>query len=74
MGIQRMVGVALVALGIAALAWGGLFWTDRDTVVDAGPIEITTEEREGVSVPPVVGILMVVGGIALLVVPERRRV
>lgn len=72
MTARRMVGLVLVVLGIVALAWGGVFWTDRDTVIDAGPLEVTTEEREGVSLPPVVGILSIVGGIILLVVPVRR--
>jgi hypothetical protein len=71
---MRMIGVALVIIGIAALAWGGVFWTDRDTVVDIGELEVTTEEREGIALPPVVGILAIVGGAILLFVPDRRRV
>ena len=74
MGTKRMVGVILVAIGIVALVWGGVFWTDRDTVIDAGPIEVTTAEREGVVVPPAIGILLLVGGIVLLVMPERLKV
>ena len=73
MSTRRTVGLALVVVGIVALVWGGIFWTDRDTVIDAGPLEVTTAEREGVSVPPVLGIISLVGGILLLVVPDRRR-
>jgi hypothetical protein len=73
MTARRIVGVVLIAIGIAAFAWGGVFWTDRDTVIDAGPLEVTTEEREGMALPPVVGALALVGGIVLLVLPERRR-
>lgn len=74
MSARRIVGLVLVVFGIVALAWGGVFWTDRETVIDAGPLEVTTEEREGVSVPPAIGIVSLVGGILLLVIPERRRV
>ena len=70
---RRMIGAALLAIGILALALGGVFWTDRDTVVDAGPLEIATEEREGFALPPVLGIVAVVGGIILLLVPSKRR-
>jgi hypothetical protein len=69
-----MIGLALVVLGIVALVWGGVFWTDRDTVIDAGPLQVTTEEREGVAFPPVLGIIALIGGIALLAIPERKRV
>ncbi len=73
MTANRIIGLVLVVIGIVALAWGGVFWTDRDTVLDAGPLEVTTENREGVSIPPVLGGIALVGGIVLLLVPSRRR-
>jgi hypothetical protein len=74
MSAKRTVGLILIVIGIVALVWGGVFWTDRDTVVDAGPLEVTTENTEGFALPPVLGIVALVGGIILMVVPERRRV
>ena len=71
---RRIVGLVLIVIGIVALVWGGVFWTDRDTVVDAGPLEIQTEETEGFALPPVLGIISLVGGIILLVIPEKRRI
>jgi hypothetical protein len=69
---MRIAGLALIVLGIVALVFGGVFWTDRDTVIDAGPLTVTTEEREGLPLPPVVGGIALVGGIILLVVPARK--
>ena len=71
MTARRIVGLVLVVLGIVALMWGGVFWTDRDTVIDAGPFEVTTEQREGFRVPPIVGIIALIGGVVLLVAPAR---
>jgi hypothetical protein len=51
---------------LVALIYGGVSWTRRDTVVDAGPIEITTDKREGISIPPLAGIVAVVAGVALI--------
>ena len=51
--LQPIAWVVLVVIGMVALLWGGVFWTDRDTVIDAGPLQVTSEEREGVPVPPV---------------------
>ena len=73
MSAKRSVGILLIILGIVALVWGGVFWTDRDTIVDAGPVEIATENREGFALPPVVGIIALVGGIVLVALPNRRR-
>ena len=74
MTARRVVGLILVIAGMAVLAFGGVFWTDRDKVVDFGGIEITTAEREGVRLPPVLGGMAVIGGLVLLFVPSRRRV
>ena len=69
----RIVGLALIVVGIVALLWGGVFWTRDKTVIDAGPIEVKSQQHEGVAVPPIVGIGALVAGIALLVIPSRRR-
>jgi uncharacterized membrane protein YidH (DUF202 family) len=74
MTTRRGIALVLIAIGIVALVWGGVFWTDRETVIDAGPLEVTAEEREGIQLPPVLGVIALIGGIVLLVVPERRRV
>ena len=74
MSPRRVIGLVLVIIGIVALALGGVFWTDRDTVLDAGPLEVQTEEREGFAVPPALAVIALVGGIVLMAIPDRRRV
>jgi hypothetical protein len=74
MSVTRIVGLVLVAVGIVALLWGGVFWTDRDTVVDAGPLQIQTENTEGFAVPPVLGGIALAAGIIMVLLPSRRRV
>ena len=74
MSARRGVGIVLIIIGIVALVWGGVFWTERDTVVDAGPLEIATEDREGVAMPPVLGIIALIGGIVLVAIPGRKRI
>jgi uncharacterized membrane protein YidH (DUF202 family) len=71
---RRIVGLVLVAVGIVALLWGGVFWTRNKTVVDAGPVEIKARQHEGVAVPPIIAVGFLVAGIALVLIPTRRRV
>ena len=73
MSVRQSVGLALTIVGVVALLWGGLFWTDRDTVLDAGPLKVQTSERKGFPVPPVVSGIALAVGVLLLVVPGRRR-
>ena len=70
---RQIVGAILLTVGVVALLWGGLFWTDHDTVLDAGPIKVQKAERKGVNVPPVIGGVVMVAGIILLLVPSRQR-
>jgi hypothetical protein len=70
---MRAFGVILIIIGIIALAYGGISWTDRDTIVDAGPLEIQTEDREGIPLPPIVGIISVAAGLVLVFAGGRRR-
>jgi hypothetical protein len=73
MSVKRIAGIILVTIGMVSLLWGGVFWTQQKTILDAGPLEVTTQEREGFALPQALGVLSLVGGIVLLVVPDRRR-
>lgn len=73
MAARQLVGVVLIVLGIVALAWGGISWTQKETIVDAGPLEIQAEDRETIPLPPVLGGVALAAGVLLLVVPSRSR-
>jgi uncharacterized membrane protein len=67
------VGILLIALGGLALAYQGFSYTHQEKVLDVGPIHATAEKQERVSIPPLLGGLVLVGGIALLVVGARKK-
>ena len=67
-----VVGLVLIVLGVLGLALGGFSFTQKEKVLDVGPIEATAEDKETVPVPPVVSVLAIVGGVVLLAVGARR--
>jgi uncharacterized membrane protein YidH (DUF202 family) len=69
---MRIFGIVLIVLGLVALLYGGISWTQREKVVDAGPIEVTREDRESLPIPPIVGGLILTAGVVLVVVSRRR--
>jgi hypothetical protein len=69
----KLIGILLIVFGVAALAVGGFSYTDREKVLDLGPIEATTEERKTIPLSPIVGLAAVAGGIALVVVGSKTR-
>jgi hypothetical protein len=74
MNARRIIGLVLIIVGIVALLWGGVFWKDRDTILNAGPLKVQTEHQKGFNVPPIAGVASLVVGCALLFIPDRRRV
>lgn len=64
---KSMLGIALVVLGVIALAYQGFTYTTQKKAVDLGPIQVTREEKHTVPLPPILGALALIGGIALLV-------
>jgi uncharacterized membrane protein YidH (DUF202 family) len=62
----KILGGILVVLGLVALLYGGVSWTRRDKVIDAGPIQVTTEKKESLPISPIAGGVMLVAGVVLL--------
>ena len=71
--MMKIVGLLLIVIGVVVLALGGISYTKREKVVDIGPIEATAETRETIPLPPLLGGLALVGGVALLIAGSRRR-
>ena len=67
-----LAGIVLIALGLVALVYQGFTYTTRETVIDIGPIEATAERERTFPLPPILGIVAVVGGVALVVAGTRK--
>lgn len=69
---MKLLGIVLIVIGVIGLAYGGITYTSREKVLDVGPIEATAERRETIPLPPVLGGLALVGGIALLIAGGKK--
>jgi drug/metabolite transporter (DMT)-like permease len=65
-------GIVLIALGVIALVYQGITYTTRETVIDLGPLKAQVEKEKTIPLPPILGVLAVAGGVALVVVGARR--
>jgi uncharacterized membrane protein len=66
------IGVVLVVLGAAALIWPQFSYTQRETLVDVGPVNITADTKKSVPLSPLLGGIALAGGVVLIVVGARK--
>jgi len=64
---MKPLGIALVALGVIALIYGGIGYNKNTTLLDVGGIKATATEHKTFPIAPVVGVAFLIGGVALLV-------
>ena len=69
-----LFGVVLIVLGLVALVYQGITYTSRETIIDIGPLHATADRERTLPLSPVLGIVAVAGGVALLVAGARTRV
>ena len=60
------VGVALIISGAAILGYGHYTYTTRETVLQVGPLKATAEREHTETIPPIIGWILVGGGICAI--------
>ena len=66
-----IIGIILIIIGVVALAYGGITYTSHKKVIDMGPIQASTKTHKTIPMPPVLGIVLIAGGIGLVVVGRK---
>ena len=62
-----------MVIGVICLAYQGITYTSHKKVFQAGPIQATKTEHNTIPLPPVVGGVLVAGGIILILVGGRTK-
>lgn len=68
---MKFVGLVLIVIGIVGLAYGGITWTQRNQVMDVGPVHVTHDKTKSLPLPPIAGGLALAAGVAVLVSARR---
>ena len=68
-----IIGIVLIAVGLVSLAYQGITYTSRETVLEVGPIKASADKEKRIPLPPILGGIALAGGVALLLGTWRRR-
>jgi len=70
----RTLGIVIVVIGIMMIVYTGFDFITTERLVDLGPVRIDKERNNFIQWPPVVGIVLLIGGIVTIAMDKRIRV
>ena len=66
-----IAGVLLIVFGVIALVYQSFSYTTHKKIIDIGPIQATKEEHKTIPLPPIIGGIALIGGVALLLAGRK---
>ena len=63
----------MIIAGILMFILGNITFTRKEKVLDAGPVEITRKEQKTITWPNYAGAILIVAGVVVLFVPDRKK-
>ena len=73
MNFKRIAGLILIVVGVVFLVTRGFTYTKDTHKANLGPIDFSVKEKERVNVPAWAGVAAVAAGVALLILPLKRK-
>jgi len=68
---MKSLGIVLATIGLIMMIYTGFNFVTKEKVVDLGPIEINKETNHPVQWSPIVGVVLLVGGIVVIVSSKK---
>jgi drug/metabolite transporter (DMT)-like permease len=73
MSLRKILGIVLLAAGTLVLVYRGFTYTSEKHTARLGPIDFEVKEKKRLEVPVWAGVVAIVAGAALLVLPHNKR-
>ncbi len=69
-----IIGLVLMALGVACFAWQGVLWvTTSQEVARVGPVEVRQQRETPIPIAPIAGGVAIAVGLGCLAMGSRER-
>lgn len=68
----KTIGIVIIVIGVLMMIYTGFNYITTEKVVDLGPIEINKQNNHPVKWSPIVGLILIVGGVALVGFSKKK--
>lgn len=68
-----IIAILLIAAGISAFVYQSFTYKTREKVIDLGSVQVMADRTKTIPIPPLIGVVAIVGGIILLGIEGRKR-
>jgi hypothetical protein len=69
---KAILAIVLIGLGLVAFVYQGFTYTTREKVIDIGSVHVMADKTRSVPLPPILGVIAIVGGVLLLTLGTRK--
>jgi drug/metabolite transporter (DMT)-like permease len=68
----KTIGIMITLLGVILLLYNSFNYVTTEKIIDIGPIQINKEVNHPIKWSPIIGIVLVIGGIVLIVKNNKQ--
>lgn len=69
---MKPLGLILIIIGIIMMVYTGFNYVTKEKVVDLGAIEINKETSHPIQWSPIIGVVLLVGGIVIIAIDKKN--
>ena len=73
MNLRKILGIVLLAAGTLALVYRGFTYTSEKHTARLGSLDFSIKEKKRLDLPVWAGVVAIVAGAALLILPHNKR-
>ena len=68
---MKTIGIVLIVIGVIMVSITGFNMVTKKKVVDIGALEINKTENHPISWSPIIGVALIIGGIAVIATAKK---
>ena len=69
---MKNVGIVLAVIGLIMMLYTGFNYVTAKRVVDIGPLKVNKEQNHFVGWSPILGVILLIGGVVFIVTNRKK--